>query len=114
MAASVNGVFGKTPCFETKRVHIHYYYGIRSKNHNGDGLLGPNSIMVVYMDPLGEFVFYAPALLGLHQIKAEAVWVSFVSSASVADGELLRLGCACNVFRLALCCFRFRTSGLKP
>ena len=25
------------------------------KNHNGDGLLGPNSIMVVYMDPLGKF-----------------------------------------------------------
>ena len=24
------------------------------KNHNGDGLLGPNSIMVVYMDPLGK------------------------------------------------------------
>ena len=23
------------------------------KNHNGDGLLGHNSIMVVYMDPLG-------------------------------------------------------------
>ena len=23
------------------------------KNHNGDGLLGPNSIMVVSMDPLG-------------------------------------------------------------
>ena len=23
------------------------------KNHNGDGLLGPNSIMVVYVDPLG-------------------------------------------------------------
>ena len=23
------------------------------KNHNEDGLLGPNSIMVVYMDPLG-------------------------------------------------------------
>ena len=23
------------------------------KNHIGDGLLGPNSIMVVYMDPLG-------------------------------------------------------------
>ena len=23
------------------------------KNHNGDGFLGPNSIMVVYMDPLG-------------------------------------------------------------
>ena len=25
------------------------------KNHNGDGLLGPNSIMVVYMDPLGYY-----------------------------------------------------------
>ena len=25
------------------------------KNHNGDGLSGPNSIMVVYMDPLGGF-----------------------------------------------------------
>ena len=37
----------------TQRVHIHYYYGIRSPNHNGDGLLGPNSIIVVYMDPLG-------------------------------------------------------------
>ena len=24
------------------------------KNHNGDGLLGPNSMMVVYMDPLGN------------------------------------------------------------
>ena len=25
------------------------------KNHNGDGLLGPNSRMVVYMDPLGNW-----------------------------------------------------------
>ena len=24
-----------------------------AQNHNGDGLLGPNSIIVVYMDPLG-------------------------------------------------------------
>ena len=24
------------------------------KNHNGDGLLGSNSIMAVYMDPLGQ------------------------------------------------------------
>ena len=24
------------------------------QNHNGDGLLGPNSIIVVYMDPLGH------------------------------------------------------------
>ena len=23
------------------------------KSHNGDGLLGPNSIVVVYVDPLG-------------------------------------------------------------
>ena len=37
----------------TQRVHIHYYYGIKSQNHNGDGLLGANSIIVVYMDPLG-------------------------------------------------------------
>ena len=27
------------------------------ENHNGDGLLGPNSIMVVYMDPLGVNLF---------------------------------------------------------
>ena len=26
------------------------------KNHNGDGLLGPNSIMVVYMDPLSHCI----------------------------------------------------------
>ena len=39
---------------ESQRVHIHYYImELGPKNHNGDGLLGPNSIMVVYMDPLG-------------------------------------------------------------
>ena len=27
------------------------------QNDNGDGLSGPNSIMVVYMDPLGSEVF---------------------------------------------------------
>ena len=27
------------------------------KNHTGDGLLGPNSLMVVYMDPLGTNLF---------------------------------------------------------
>ena len=27
------------------------------QNHNGDGLLGANSIIVVYMDPLGYQVF---------------------------------------------------------
>ena len=38
----------------TQRVHVHYCYGIRSPNHNGDGLSGANSIIVVYMDPLGN------------------------------------------------------------
>ena len=28
-------------------------WNYRPKNHNGDGLLGPDSIMVVYVDPLG-------------------------------------------------------------
>ena len=32
---------------------MHYYYGLGPQNHNGDGLLEPNSIIVVYMDPLG-------------------------------------------------------------
>ena len=27
--------------------------GLGPQNHNGDGLLGLNSIIVVYMDPLG-------------------------------------------------------------
>ena len=27
------------------------------QNHNGDGLLGLNSIIVVYMDPLGSLLF---------------------------------------------------------
>ena len=31
------------------------------KNHNGDGLLGPNSIVVVYMDPLAlGFKYHHP------------------------------------------------------
>ena len=29
---------------------------IGPQNHNGDGLLGPNSIIVVYMDPLGIYL----------------------------------------------------------
>ena len=38
----------------TQRVHIHYYYGIRSqKDHPYYGFWGPNSTIVVYMDPLG-------------------------------------------------------------
>ena len=31
------------------------------QNHSGDGLLGPNSIMVVYMDPLGKQSFWLRA-----------------------------------------------------
>ena len=30
------------------------------QNHNGDGLLGPNSIIVVYMDPLGYYLSRKP------------------------------------------------------
>ena len=36
------------------------------QNHNGDGLLGANSIIVVYMDPLGLYVFVS---LGLQVCK---------------------------------------------
>ena len=28
---------------------------LRPKNHNGDSLLGPNSIMVAYVDPVGKW-----------------------------------------------------------
>ena len=34
------------------------------QNHNGDGLLGPNSIIVGYMDPLGYNLFKAHTNLG--------------------------------------------------
>ena len=27
------------------------------QNHNGDGLLGPSSIIVVYVDPLGIYIY---------------------------------------------------------
>ena len=36
------------------------------QNHNGDGLLGPNSIIVVYMGPSGFLVFTGQVLLVLH------------------------------------------------
>ena len=32
------------------------------QNHNKDGLLGPNSIVLVYMDPLGTAVVVIPLL----------------------------------------------------
>ena len=36
---------------------MHYYDGIRlPQSHNKDGFLGPNSIRVVYMDPLGYVI----------------------------------------------------------
>ena len=51
----------------TKRVHIHYYYGISppKKKRNGDGLLGPNAIKVVYMDPLGNECLSGEPLLSV-------------------------------------------------
>ena len=35
------------------------------QNHNGDGLLGLNSIIVVYMDPLGFYGVSGPLAFGL-------------------------------------------------
>ena len=44
------------------RVHIHYYYGIRSPKPLSEWSFGTyNSIMVVYMDPLG----YGVAVVGV-------------------------------------------------
>ena len=37
-----------------QRVHVPTIMELGPQNHNGDGLLGPNSIIVVYMDPLGS------------------------------------------------------------
>ena len=37
----------------TQRVHIHYRCGTRSPKPRRDGLSVPNSIMVVFVDPLG-------------------------------------------------------------
>ena len=46
-----------------KRFHIYYYYGIRHpKPYVKDGLLGPNSILVMYMDPAGHII-QIPCLL---------------------------------------------------
>ena len=35
-------------------LYTHTMTELRPQNHNRDGLLGPNSTMVVYMDPLGK------------------------------------------------------------
>ena len=44
---------------DTKSVHIYFDYGSRSppQDHFEDGLLGTNSVMVVYVDPLGLALF---------------------------------------------------------
>ena len=36
---------------------LNYYHGIRSLKPNKGGLMGPNSIKEVYMDPLGLRVY---------------------------------------------------------
>ena len=46
------------------------------KNHNGDGLLGPNSIMVVYIHPLGMILQGALGnSIGVFQASIARVWV---------------------------------------
>ena len=51
--------------------------GLGPQNHNGDGLLGPNSIVVVYMDPLGTDDLYrnppAPAVLAVGGHRGDLV-----------------------------------------
>ena len=42
---------------EGRRDPVAYYYGtIGTQNHSKDGLLGPNSILVKYMDPVGHII----------------------------------------------------------
>ena len=41
-----------------------------AQNHNGDGLLGPNSIIVVYTDPLGILVLVKNPAMFLPALKA--------------------------------------------
>ena len=41
------------------------------QNHNKDGVLGPNSIIVVYMDPLGLAVKQAPVQSPLRPLHLE-------------------------------------------
>ena len=44
-----------------------------SQNHSRDGLLGPTSIMVVYMDPLG-YIALKPCILGYCSIPKGSVY----------------------------------------
>ena len=54
------------------------------KNHNKNNILGPNSIMVVYMEPLGKFMKLLRARC------AVSVLVSYSSAVTApTPGELL-------------------------
>ena len=50
--------------YHSQRVHIYNYEGIRPRNTiiTIEGILGPNSLMVVYADPLGYLNPGAPSL----------------------------------------------------
>ena len=43
------------------------------QNHTGDGLLGPNSIIVVYMDPLGIYGDYCAAARRTKSSKSQTL-----------------------------------------
>ena len=47
------GAHGQVPSLRSQSIEIPTVMELGPQNHNGDGLLGPNSIIVVYMDPLG-------------------------------------------------------------
>ena len=47
------------------------------QNHNGDGLLGPRSITVVYMDPLGSL---CTVQLGWVQVASRVFSVRWLSA----------------------------------
>ena len=39
------------------------------QNHNGDDLLGPNSTIVVYMDPLGKVIVFRVPFKGCIRVQ---------------------------------------------
>ena len=52
------------------------------QNHNRDGLLGPNSIMVVYMDPLGYY-------WGIYTVQESGLRMYFARVCKACKGILL-------------------------
>ena len=57
MRVSCSGFRNPKPLVENLKPRGSIYTTIMEldpKSHNGDGLLGPNSIMVVYVDPVGK------------------------------------------------------------